>query len=242
MSFLQHKRVLAFSAHAADFCSRAGGTIARYVDEGATVHVHDLSYGERCEAPALYARNPTPSLDEIKEIREKEITAAAGILGATIDCFDFGDSPLLLGPERRLEIIDAIRAFKPEMILCHWINDILHPDHVETAQAVLWAKCYCGVPGIETEHAPCAVPGYVCYEAQLATAPVTKFLPDFYVNIDSTIDRKVKAMKKLAAQPSLPEQYTILSRYRGLEAQIIAGMKDCTHAEGFCRIGREAIA
>ena len=231
--FLAKKRVLVFSAHAADFCSRAGGTIARFVDEGAVVHVRDLSYGERCEAPALWALDPLPPLEEIKAIRKAEIEAAAGVLGATIDCFDFGDCPLLLGPERRLQIMDAMRAFRPDLVLCHWIADILHPDHVETAQAVLWARCYCDVPGVETEHPPSKVPEYVCYEAQLAPSPVTKFFPEFYVNIDTTIERKVEAMKKLASQPSLPEQYTILAQYRGLEAQITAGMKDCKHAEGF---------
>ena len=241
MSFMQHERVLVFSAHAADFCSRAGGTIARFVDAGATVHIHDLSYGERCEAPALYALDPTPSLDEIKNLRKKEIEGAAGVLGATIDCFDFGDCPILLGPERRLQIVDAVRAFGPDLILCHWIDDILHPDHVETAQAVLWARTYCDVPGLQTEHAPCAVPKFVCYEAQLATSPVTKFLPDFYVNIDTTMERKVLAMSELTAQPSLVEQYSILAKYRGLEAQIIAGMKECTHAEGFVRIGKDAM-
>ncbi len=241
MSFMQHERVLVFSAHAADFCSRAGGTIARFVDAGSTVHIHDLSYGERCEAPALYALDPTPSLDEIKNLRKKEIEGAAGVLGATIDCFDFGDCPILLGPERRLQIVDAVRAFGPDLILCHWIDDILHPDHVETAQAVLWARTYCDVPGLQTEHAPCAVPKFVCYEAQLATSPVTKFLPDFYVNIDTTMERKVLAMSELTAQPSLVEQYSILAKYRGLEAQIIAGMKECTHAEGFVRIGKEAM-
>ena len=241
MSFMNHERVLVFSAHAADFCSRAGGTIARFVDAGSTVHIHDLSYGERCEAPALYALDPTPSLDEIKNLRKKEIEGAAGVLGATIDCFDFGDCPILLGPERRLQIVDAVRAFGPDLILCHWIDDILHPDHVETAQAVLWARTYCDVPGLQTEHAPCAVPKFVCYEAQLATSPVTKFLPDFYVNIDTTMERKVLAMSELTAQPSLVEQYSILAKYRGLEAQIIAGMKECTHAEGFVRIGKEAM-
>ena len=241
MSFLEYERVLVFSAHAADFCSRAGGTIARFADAGATVHVHDLTYGERCEAPALYALESPPSLAEIKAIRKREITGAAGVLGATSDCFDFGDSPLLIGPERRLQILDAIRAFRPDVVLCHWVNDILHPDHVEAAQAVLWANRYCDVPGIETEHAPCAVVEYICYEAQLATSPVTKFLPDFYVNIDSTMERKVEAMKCLAAQPALVEQYTILARYRGLEAQIIAQMRDCTHAEGFCRMGKERV-
>ena len=241
MSFLDYERVLVFSAHAADFCSRAGGTIARFAEAGATVHVTDFTYGERCEAPALYALDSPPSLEEIKGIRKGEIEAAAAVLGATIDCMDFGDSPLLIGPERRLQVLDAFRAFRPDVILCHWIDDIQHPDHVEAAQAVLWAKAYCGVPGIVTEHPPCASPHYVCYEAQLATSPVTKFLPEFYVDIDSTMDRKVVAMQRLAAQPALTEQYSVLARYRGLEAQITAGMTDCTHAEGFCRLGTEAV-
>ena len=47
------RRVLVFSAHAADFCSRAGGTIARLVEAGAAVQVCDMTYGERCESPAL---------------------------------------------------------------------------------------------------------------------------------------------------------------------------------------------
>ena len=75
------RRVLIFSAHAADFCSRAGGTIARLVDAGSRVHIVDFSYGEKCESPALWAREPMPSLEEIKEIRAAEMAAAAEILG-----------------------------------------------------------------------------------------------------------------------------------------------------------------
>ena len=59
--FLERKQVLVFSAHAADFCSRAGGTIARLSDAGARVHIHGLSYGENCESPALWALDPAPN-------------------------------------------------------------------------------------------------------------------------------------------------------------------------------------
>ena len=240
MSFLDCERVLVFSAHAADFCSRAGGTIARFVDAGAAVHIHDFSYGERCEAPALHALDEPPTLAEIRKIRRQEIEGAAAVLGATIDCMDFGDCPLLIGPERRLEVLDAIRAFRPDAVLCHWIDDFTHPDHVEAAQAVLWAKCYCGVEGVETEHPPFSAPQLICYEAQLGAASLSKFLPDFYVDIDAVVDRKVEALNKFAAQPTLAENYAILTRYRGLESLITAGMVDCKHAEGFCRLGTAA--
>ena len=65
------RRVLVFSAHAADFCSRAGGTIARLTEAGSSVHIVDFSYGERCESPALWARDPQPSIEEIKRLRAK---------------------------------------------------------------------------------------------------------------------------------------------------------------------------
>ena len=109
-------RVLVFSAHAADFCSRAGGAIIRFVEAGCTVHVHNLTFGERCESPALWAEDPNLTLEDVKEKRRAEFEAAAEILGASIDCFDFGDSPLVVGPERRLELLEAVRRFRPDLV------------------------------------------------------------------------------------------------------------------------------
>ncbi len=37
------------------------------------------------------------------------------------------------------------------------------------------------------------------------------------------------------------EQYETLARYRAPEAQVTANMTECRFAEGFCRIGTEAI-
>ena len=91
----EEMRVLVFSAHAADFCSRAGGAIIRFVKAGGTVHVHNLTFGERCESPALWAEDPNRTIEDVKAKRKAEFEAAAEILGASIDCFDFGDSPLV---------------------------------------------------------------------------------------------------------------------------------------------------
>ena len=144
----------------------------------------------------------------IKAIRQEEMERAAGILGATIDCFDYGDGPLLLGPERRLEVMDAIRAFVLDVALCHWIDDFLLPDHVEAAQGVLWAARYCSTPAsrprTDTAHPPST--------SATRPSPVTKVQPDFFVGIDSTMGCKIAAMKTLIAQLSLPTQYEVLAR------------------------------
>lgn len=234
-------RVLVFSAHAADFCSRAGGAIIRFVEAGGTVHVHNLTFGERCESPALWAEDPYRTLEDVKEKRKAEFEAAAEILGASIDCFDFGDSPLVVGPERRLQLLEAVRRFRPDLVLSHWINDVMHPDHVETTQAVLWACSYCNAGGINTADTPCGRPLVVCYETTMGTSPVSGFVPDLYVDISSVFEQKINALKKLAAQPPLPEVYTVLNRYRAIEAQHMAGMNDCRYAEGFARIGKEPV-
>ena len=121
------RRVLVFSAHAADFCSRAGGAIIRLVQAGSTVLVYDMTYGEKCESPALWERNPRPTIDEVKKIRWEEMQAAAAVLGATIACLDFEDSPLIIGTDRREQLLGIFREFQPDLVLTHWKDDILYP-------------------------------------------------------------------------------------------------------------------
>jgi 4-oxalomesaconate hydratase len=236
------KRVLVFSAHAADFCSRAGGAIIRFAEVDGEVLVYDLTYGEKCESPALWARDPKPTVEEVKAIRKQEAEEAATLLGAEISFLDYGDSPLVLGPERRLEILDRVRAFRPDLVLSHWIDDILHPDHAETTQAVLWACSYCNAGGIDTGNAPCPRPRLICYETTMGTAPVSGYVPDLYVDISEVFERKIEALEKLAAQPLLSEVYKVLNRYRGIEAQHVAGMTGCQYAEGYARIGKQPVA
>ena len=234
------RRVLVFSAHAADFCSRAGGTIARLTDKGSEVRVYDLSYGERCESPALWARQPPPTMDEVKAERWREMQAAAQVLGAGIECLDWGDSPLVVDEERRQELLTLFRSFRPDLVLTHWIDDVLHPDHMETTRAVVWASRYCSRPGLELDEPPSPAPQVAFYETTLGTAPVARFLPNLFVDIGPVQARKREALEHLRAQPDLPDRYETLARYRALEAQSTAWMKGCEFAEAFVRLGTEA--
>ena len=235
------RRVLVFSAHAADFCSRAGGTIARLVEAGSAVHIINCSYGEKCESPALWARDPAPSLEQIKQLRAEEMAAAATVLGVTIECLDFGDSPLLIGPERRQQLLELLRLHQPDLVMTHWKDDILHPDHCAATEAVVWASRYCFRPGIEGESSapPCPAPEVVFYETTLGTAPVARYIPNLFVDISASYERKCEALDCFYAQPGLAERYGFLARYRALEAQSTAWMKGCEFAEGFVRLGTE---
>ena len=52
------KKMMVVSAHAADWCTRAGGTIRRMIEEGWDVQVHVLTYGEHGESGAYWKNNP----------------------------------------------------------------------------------------------------------------------------------------------------------------------------------------
>ena len=75
-------RILAISAHPADFCSRAGGTLIKQVHAGSKVKVIWLSHGETEESAFLYRQRPGISIEEVRQIREKEAFACAEVIGA----------------------------------------------------------------------------------------------------------------------------------------------------------------
>ena len=188
------RRVLVFSAHAADFCSRAGGTIARLTEAGSSVHIVDFSYGERCESPALWARDPQPSIEEIKSLRAEEMQQAAQVLGVTIECLDFGDSPLLIGPERRQQLLELFRYRQPNSSI-----DALERRHSPSRPLRRHRSRHLGqsllLPTRTLKAAPpCPAPQVLFYETTLGTAPVAHYVPNLFVDISPSYERKCQAL------------------------------------------------
>lgn len=62
---IQGKKMLVVSAHAADYVWRAGGTIAKYVQNGAEVHLVILSFGGRGESNDLW-KQPDATANPLK--------------------------------------------------------------------------------------------------------------------------------------------------------------------------------
>ena len=60
------KNILAVSAHPADFCSRAGGTLIKHVQAGDRVKVIWLTCGETDESHYLIEQQPGLSVDEVQ--------------------------------------------------------------------------------------------------------------------------------------------------------------------------------
>jgi mycothiol S-conjugate amidase len=143
-------RLMAVHAHPDDESSKGAATMARYVQEGASVLVCTMTGGERGDI-----LNPAMERPEIRanlaEVRRAEMAAAREILGVQQRFLGFVDSGLPEGdplpplPEgcfalEPLEsaarpLVAAVREFRPHVLLTYDENGgYPHPDHIKTHQ------------------------------------------------------------------------------------------------------------
>ena len=200
-------RIMVVSAHPADFCSRAGGTLIKYVRAGCPVKVVWLSHGETNESQTLFQQRPGISLDEVRRIREKEGFACAKVIGAEARMFGFGDNPIRMTPDRIEMLAQEMAAFKPTIILTHWRNEVTYTSH--------WAASQSVVPAAQLADGTFNIH---FFEPNIGTATRVGFVPDHYVDITDVFEQKIAALKELPTQPNLVENYTACGRWRGLES------------------------
>ena len=230
----QHK-ILVFSAHAADFCSRSGGTIALCTEQQDKVHVIDLTFGERGESEDYWKGQGTKSIEKAKCIRRTEAQEAAEILGASIEFLDYGDYPLLVDREKLDELAKIICQQQPTVILTHWKSGPLNPDHEATTEAVIRASSMAAAPGLYHEKSKSTTfPHIFLYEPTIPRNDITDFYPDTYIDITSVFEKKIRALKTLKSQSKLPTWYTQWAEYRGAQATQWKG-HPIKYAEAFNR-------
>ena len=211
------KNILAVSAHPADFCSRAGGTLIKHVQAGDRVKVIWLTCGETDESHYLIEQRPGISVDEVQRIREAEAFACAEVIGAKGVMMGCSDNPLRMTRKRIKALAQEMAAFQPDILLTHWKDELTYPTHLLTVQAVLKAvRLVKGLRDIRF------------FEPNIGTAARVGFVPDHYVDISDVFERKMEAIKTLKAQPILVERYTTCNRWRGIEVRR-------PYAEGFVR-------
>jgi LmbE family N-acetylglucosaminyl deacetylase len=125
------ERVLVVAAHPDDIEFGAAGTVARWIEEGATAHYLLVTRGDKG------SDDPTADAARLAVEREREQRAAAAEIGVSgVDFLDEPDGQVQPTMQLRERITFAIRAFRPEVVMTHdptvifvnneWVN---HPDH-----------------------------------------------------------------------------------------------------------------
>lgn len=115
------EKILFIAAHSDDHIFGAGGTIARYAEEGKQVHVIILSYGEKT--------HPWLKPNITKAFRADETFKADAIVGCTSRFFDLKEGSFMTGyPGIKNELKRMLQSIRPAKIFTH-NNEDPHPDH-----------------------------------------------------------------------------------------------------------------
>jgi mycothiol S-conjugate amidase len=140
-------RLMHVHAHPDDESSKGAATTAKYVAEGVDVHVVTCTGGER--GSILNPKMERPDvLENMTEIRRREMEAARDILGVTQDWLGFVDSgwpegdpkpPLPEGcfalvpvEEAAAPLVALIRRFRPHVVTTYdEKGGYPHPDHIQ---------------------------------------------------------------------------------------------------------------
>lgn len=221
--------ILAIGIHPDDVELSASGTLLRHAEQGYTFGLLDLSLGE------LGTRG-TP------ELRTEEAREAAQILGAAFrEQLDLPDGLFTWSPENLTKVIQAVRKYRPEIVLCNAVDD-RHPDHARSAKLVTDACFYAGLPKIETfgedghkqtAHRPKAVYHYI-QDKQLT--------PDFIVDITPWFERKMQAILAFRSQfydesnpggPQTPISGKEFLDFMEAKARVFGRPAQVKYAEGF---------
>jgi N-acetylglucosamine malate deacetylase 1 len=118
-----NRTVLTFLAHPDDAEMLCAGTLVRLADLGWDVHIATSVMGD-CGSATLPA-------DEIAQIRHREATAAAELIGATYHCLGERDTDIIFDHNSNRKAIDLFREIAPSLVLTHPRLDYML-DHEQT--------------------------------------------------------------------------------------------------------------
>ncbi len=221
--------ILAFGAHPDDVELGAGATVAKEISKGKKVGIIDLTRGE------LGTRGTS-------EIRDSEAAKAAKILKVTVrENLGFADGFFVNDRTHQLEIIEKIRKYRPETVLCNAIDD-RHIDHGKGSNLVSDACFLSGLIKIKTTDGTTGVeqgpwrPKVVYHYIQWKNIQ-----PDFVVDVSGFIKKKTEAILAYSSQffdPDSDEPETPISsknfidsvNYRARDLGRLIGTE---YAEGF---------
>jgi LmbE family N-acetylglucosaminyl deacetylase len=193
-------KVMAFCAHSADSADLAGGTLAKYANNGHEVMVVMLSLGAKSHVMK------STGLEELRAIKRGEAERAYAHLGVQhVRCLEYEEDPLVLGRQEITDMVNIIREFGPDIVITHHPSADVVPDHAEAGRAVRHA-CHCaGRPGFDSALPIHIVPnlfvhglGITDRGQRLTGSPAA--LPDVYVDITDTIQQKMDALAEFATQ------------------------------------------
>jgi LmbE family N-acetylglucosaminyl deacetylase len=227
------QRVLAVYAHPDDPEISAGGTLARWADAGAEVHVVVTTRGDKG------TNDPEADLDALVRLRVEETAAAARVLGIAFHHhLDHPDGEIADDRALRLELVRLIRSVRPDAVCCPdptavFFGDayVNHRDHRITG----WATLDAVAPAAGNPHyfPELTAEGLETHQVRALYLSGT-FEPNVWVDVGTTLERKIEALFCHASQlVETGDWFRDFLRESAIDAGRVAGVQ---FAEAFRRI------
>ena len=149
---------------------------------------------------------------------------SAGKIDADFFWLGYPDEFLFNNEEVRLEFIEVIRRFRPDIIICPDKDADYHPDHTTTGQIIWDTHVMVTVPNIVTETVCCDKIPRIFF---MDTVAGVDFKPEFYVDISEQWETKASMISCHKSQEEwMISQYDVScvefgktqSRFRGFQA------------------------
>lgn len=173
------ERILAVVAHPDDAELLCAGTLARARQEGAVVGICVMCQGDKGQ--------PDPPLENLAEVRQGEMQAAAELIGAELYFGGQPDGALFDGLEQRRQLTEIIRQFQPTLVLAHSQSDY-HADHRAASVITEAATWFSASAGNQTESPALQQPPVLWW---MDTVNMTQFEPHFYIDVSPFVETKV---------------------------------------------------
>ncbi|MGD0625423.1 MAG: PIG-L deacetylase family protein [Thermodesulfobacteriota bacterium] len=223
---LEFQRAMVIIAHPDDAEVQCAGTIALWVEAGRKVTYVVLTRGDKG------TQDPSMIAEALARLRREEQLRAAEELGVGKVLFlENGDGELEVTMERRRALTRIIREYQPEVLVTHdpWMRYQLHPDHRASGtlalDAMISARDRLYFPEqIDQGLNPCRVRRALLFASDQ---------PDFWVDIEQTLDKKIKALGQHQSQVSQWPRWEEWLRKRAENAGASQGLK---FAEPFKRL------
>ncbi len=224
---------LAVYAHPDDPEISAGGTLARWADDGAQVWVLITTRGDKGTP------DPEADLDALARLRIEETAKASEQLGFA-DHFhlDYRDGELPDDLDLRAAIVRRVRELRPEVVLCPdptavFFGDAYfnHRDHRVTG----WATLDAVAPAAGNPHYfPDQIADGLTVHHVRAVYLSGTLDPNCWIDISDALERKIDALFCHASQlTETGEWFREFLRDRAEDAGRAAGVR---YAEGFRRL------
>jgi LmbE family N-acetylglucosaminyl deacetylase len=178
-----NQRVLAVVAHPDDADYLCAGTLARARADGAAIGICVLCQGDRGQ--------PSEPLEDLVEVRRREMQAAAEVLGASAMFGEVSDGHLQDVPEQRKILIELYRQFRPSLVLAHAANDY-HSDHRAASALAEAASWYSTSAGHESQSAVLPSQPALWW---MDTINMMDFEPGFFIDVSKYLALKREMLR-----------------------------------------------